>query len=213
MSIKEELKLIFEEEEVNKYVLEVVKILSITNNKLTLAIDYVLTNKNYSAEDRVMLNKMINSLFKYNAKKIKTSQYDNKPYAQLFFNDFLTFINNEKLSMNEFKLVLGIYSILEKSNTYGNILLSLDLHLLAKKTQIDYSNLNKIIKSLEKKKIIIKENKSLFLNYNLFYRGSMINYDIYSEIFNSKDKEKIKEKINNFIDSCNEIDLELEENF
>ena len=36
MSIKEELKLIFEEEEVNKYVLEVVKILSITNNKLTL---------------------------------------------------------------------------------------------------------------------------------------------------------------------------------
>ena len=72
MSIKEELKLIFEEEEVNKYVLEVVKILSITNNKLTLAIDHVLTNKNYLAEDRVMLNKMINSLFKYNAKKIKT---------------------------------------------------------------------------------------------------------------------------------------------
>jgi DNA-binding transcriptional regulator YhcF (GntR family) len=213
MSIKEELKLIFEEEEVNKYALEVVKILSITNNKLTLAIDHVLTNKNYSAEDRVMLNKMINSLFKHNAKKIKTSHYDNKPYAQLFFNDFLAFINSEKLSMNEFKLVLGIYSILEKSNTYGNILLSLDLHLLAEKTQIDYSNLNKIIKSLEKKKIIIKENKSLFLNYNLFYRGSMVNYDIYSEIFNSKDKEKIKEKINNFIESCNEIDLELEENF
>ena len=213
MSIKEELKLIFEEEEVNKYVIEIIKILSITNNKLTLAIDHVLTNTNYSAKDRVMLNKMINSLFKYNAKKIKTSHYDNKPYTQLFFNDFLAFINTEKLSMNEFKLILGIYSILEKSNTFGNILLSLDLHLLSEKTQIDYSNLNKIIKSLENKKIIIKENKSLFLNYNLFYRGSMINYDMYSEIFNSKDKEKIKEKINNFIDSCNEIDLELEENF
>ena len=128
---------------------------------------------------------MLDVLYTKTSKKITTSNYDGKVYCQLFFEDFLKFIKESSFSINEFKVLLAIYAILNESNIYGNVLLNLNQKDLSQKTKIDPSNLNKVIKKLIEKNLLKKENKNIYLNYQYFFRGSKVDYDLYGEIYSN----------------------------
>lgn len=180
----------FTDEEIAEYeVLEFNKIINI-NKGYSKSRDYIILNENYSPDQKIKFINFLEVVFEKKAREVKTSKYDNKPYVQAFFNDFLEFLNNNNLTQNELKICLAIFSILNDSNTYGNVLLNFNNKSLAEKTKIDSSNISKVIKSLEIKNILIKKDNSLFLNYNFFFRGDKIKYDLYKKNFDNLKGEK-----------------------
>ena len=94
---------------------------------------------------------MLEVLYTKNTKKINTSNYDGKVYCQMFFEDFLKFIKENSFSINEFKVLLALYAILNESNIYGNVLLNLSKKTLSEKSGVDITNIGKIIKKLVEK--------------------------------------------------------------
>lgn len=183
MNIKEHLLKHFEEKEVNGYFEELTKISNITKNSYEKSRELILLCKDYPDENKLKMLKMLDVLYVKNNKKINTSNYDNKAYCQMFFEDFLEFLDNNQLSINELKVIFSIYKILNESNTYGNILINLNQKYLSEITKIDASNLSKVIKKLIDKNLLKKENKNIYLNYNYFFRGSKVDYDLYGEIY------------------------------
>lgn len=183
MNIKEHLLKHFEEKEVNGYFEELTKISNITKNSYEKSRELILLCKDYPDENKLKMLKMLDVLYVKNNKKINTSNYDNKAYCQMFFEDFLAFLDNNQLSINELKVIFSIYKILNESNTYGNILINLNQKYLSEITKIDASNLSKVIKKLIDKNLLKKENKNIYLNYNYFFRGSKVDYDLYGEIY------------------------------
>jgi DNA-binding MarR family transcriptional regulator len=103
----------------------------------------------------------------------------------MFFEDFLKFLKEKSFSINEFKVLLAIYTILNESNIYGNVLLNLNKKTLSEKSGVDITNIGKIIKKLIEKNVLKNEDKNIYLNYSFFYRGSKIDYDLYTEIYNN----------------------------
>lgn len=193
MNIKEHLLKHFEEKEVNGYFEELTKISNITKNSYEKSRELILLCKDYLDENKLKMLKMLDVLYVKNNKKINTSNYDNKAYCQMFFEDFLAFLDNNQLSINELKVIFSIYKILNESNTYGNILINLNQKHLSEITKIDASNLSKVIKKLIDKNLLKKENKNIYLNYNYFFRGSKVDYDLYGEIYShviSEDHKK-----------------------
>jgi predicted transcriptional regulator len=183
MNIKEHLLKHFEEKEVNGYFEELTKISNITKNSYEKSRELILLCKDYPDENKLKMLKMLDVLYVKNNKKINTSNYDNKAYCQMFFEDFLAFLDDNQLSINELKVIFSIYKILNESNTYGNILINLNQKYLSEITKIDASNLSKVIKKLIDKNLLKKENKNIYLNYNYFFRGSKVDYDLYGEIY------------------------------
>ncbi len=181
MSIKEQLINHFTKKEVNSYFEELSKISNITKNSYKKSRELIINSNNYLNDDKLKMLEMLDVLYTKTYKKINTSNYDGKVYCQLFFEDFLNFLEKNQLSINELKVLFSIYKTLNEANEFGNVLLNLNQKDLAEKTKIDASNLNKVIKKLIEKNLLKKENKNIYLNYQYFYRGSQVDYDIYSE--------------------------------
>lgn len=185
MNIKEELNNHFSKEEVNNYFEKLSKISNITKNSYEKSREIIIMSVNYSNEDKLKMLKMLEVLYSKTSKKISTSNYDGKVYCQVFFEDFLNFLEKNQLSINELKVLFSIYKTLNEANIYGNVLLNLNQKNLSEKTKIDPSNLNKVIKKLIEKNLLKKDNKDIYLNYQYFFRGSKIDYDLYGEIYSN----------------------------
>lgn len=123
------------------------KILNV-NKTYKASRDYIIKNSKYTNEQKIKYFEFLDVIFKPKAAKIQTSNYDGKPYVIAFFNDFLDFINEKRLTPNELKICLSIYSILNETNTYGNVLISVSNTLIASKTKLDKTNVSKAIKTL-----------------------------------------------------------------
>jgi predicted transcriptional regulator len=192
MSIRETLSLYHDPAEVNKYFEEINKLVNVAQSSYLKTRQLVINNEKLDNNDKNTIMLMLDSLWATNRKdKLKSSDYDEKPYTQMFFSDLLKFIQTSNLKMNEFKVVLGIYEILNEANTYGNVLINFNIKKLADKTGINYSNIFKDINSLVKKNILIKREDNLYLNYNLFYRGNKQSYDNYKDIYNELENNLI----------------------
>lgn len=185
MNIKEELNNHFSKEEVNNYFEELSKISNITKNSFEKSRELIINSNDYSNDDKLKMLKMLDVLYTKNTKKINTSNYDGKVYCQMFFEDFLKFIKENSFSINEFKVLLALYAILNESNIYGNVLLNLSKKTLSEKSGVDITNIGKIIKKLVEKEILKNEDKNIYINYNYFYRGSKVDYDLYGEIYSN----------------------------
>jgi predicted transcriptional regulator len=173
------------------------KIVGAARNSYYKAREFTLLSDTFSNKDKLTMLKMLDSLFMTPGKKnLETSDYDEKPYTQMFFSDLLKFIQTSNLKMNEFKVVLAIYEVLAGANTYGNVLLNFSLKKLSEKTGIPYKNINKDIKSLIEKGVLKKTNDDLFLNYSLFYRGNKIDYDNYKDLYNELEHKQLENNIN-----------------
>lgn len=181
MSIKEELSIHFSKEEVNNYFEELSKISNITKNSFEKSRELIIISNKYLNDDKLKMLKMLDVLYVKTHKKIINSNYDNKVYCQLFFEDFLKFIKESSFSINEFKVLLAIYSILNDSERFGNALLNLSKKSLSEKSGIDITNIGKIIKKLVEKEVLKNVDKNIYLNYQYFWRGTQVDYDIYSE--------------------------------
>jgi len=181
VSIKEELSIHFSKEEVNNYFEELSKISNITKNSFEKSRELIIISNKYLNDDKLKMLKMLDVLYVKQYKKIINSNYDNKVYCQLFFEDFLKFIKESSFSINEFKVLLAIYSILNDSERFGNALLNMSKKSLSEKSGIDITNIGKIIKKLVEKEVLKNVDKNIYLNYQYFYRGSQVDYDIYSE--------------------------------
>ncbi len=181
MSIKEQLINHFTKKEVNSYFEELSKISNITKNSYKKSRELIINSNNYLNDDKLKMLEMLDVLYTKTYKKINTSNYDGKVYCQLFFEDFLNFLEKNQLSINELKVLFSIYKTLNEANEFGNVLLNLNQKDLAEKTKIDTSNLNKVINKLIEKNLLKKENKNIYLNYQYFYRGSQVDYDIYRD--------------------------------
>ena len=184
-NIKEELNNHFSKEEVNNYFEELSKISNITKNSFEKSRELIITSNDYSNDDKLKMLKMLDVLYTKTSKKITTSHYDGKVYCQLFFEDFLKFIKESSFSINEFKVLLAIYTILNEQGRFGNCLMNLSKKDLSEKSGVDITNIGKTIKKLIEKKVLKSQNKSIYINYNYFYRGSKIDYDLYSEIYSN----------------------------
>lgn len=182
-NIKENLLNHFNKEEVNDYFQELSKIFNITKNSFEKSRELITLSNDYSNDDKLKMLKMLDVLYNKNTKKINTSNYDGKVYCQMFFEDFLKFLKENSFSINEFKVLLAIYTILNESNIYGNVLLNLSKKSLSEKSGVDITNIGKIIKKLTEKNILKNENKNIYVNYNYFFRGSKVDYDLYGEIY------------------------------
>jgi predicted transcriptional regulator len=185
LAIESQIDLYTEEEIGNNTLNEVNKIVNI-NKSYKASRDFIIKG-NYNSKEKIQFLNILESLYiSKPSAKVKTSDYDNKPYLITFFNDFLDFLINSDFSKNELKVCLAIYSILEENNTYGNILISANNEILSKKSGIDKSNISKVIKTLIKKGFMKKSNEgALFLNYNFFYRGSKVDYDRFTQKYNN----------------------------
>lgn len=184
MNLKDTLKLHHDPREVDQYFGELSKLLNIAKNSYYRTRDIIIDSNEIENNDKKKLLTMLDSAYQKQKKALPTSDYDNKPYTQLFFDDFLEFINNNNLKMNEFKVVLAIYKILHTTNTYGNILLNFNLQRLSEVAQVPYKNLNRTIKDLIEKDIIIKDkHNSLYLNCQYFFRGTKKDYDMYQDLY------------------------------
>lgn len=198
--IKTQLETYIDEEIVDADVAEFNKILSINEKVYTRSRDYIITNENYNSERKVLFCNFLDVLFQKKGREVRTSKYEQKPYVQTFFKDFLDFLNNNKLSQNELKVCLAIYSILDETNTWGNVLMTLSNGKLAKYTKIDQSNVSKAIKSLESKKVILKDNDgAIYLNYSIFFRGDQVAYDLYAKKFDALNNSNIQLQTTNAI--------------
>ncbi|MBK4736317.1 hypothetical protein [Noviherbaspirillum pedocola] len=182
MDIEKTIETFTDEETSESDVLEFNKILNI-NKGYIKSRDYIILNDLYTPEQKVKFMNFLEVIYQKKGLEVKTSKYDNKPYVQTFFNDFLDFLNSNNLTQNELKLCLAIYSILNESNTYGNVLLTFDNKTLSEKTKIDPSNISKVIKSLEEKKVLVRKGRALYLSYNLFFRGDKVKYDLYKKTY------------------------------
>lgn len=183
----ERLKPFHDTSEIDQYFDTCMKIVGAARNSYYKAREFTMLSETFSNKDKLTMLAMLDSLFMSPAKpKLNTSDYDDKPYTQVFFRDLLNFIQTSSLKMNEFKICLGIYDTLAESNTYGNVLLNFNLKKLSEKTGIPYKNIHKDIKSLIEKNILQKHDDNLYLNYSLFFRGNKIDYDNYKDLYNEK---------------------------
>lgn len=190
MDIKEKLNLHHDPREVNLYFEDISKMLNIAKNNYHKTRDLIIDNTQLLNSDKKKILDMLDCLYQKKSKDLPTTDYEEKPYTQLFFRDFLSFIKTENLRMNELKIIMAIYDILEEKNTFGNVLLNASKKLLSDKTGINITNIQKDIKSLIAKKILIRdEYESLYLNYRYFFRGTKKDYDVYSGLY-----ERIKEQ-------------------
>ncbi len=115
--------------------------------------------------------------------KIPTTNYDNKPYTMIFIKDFLEFImNGNDLTKNEMKAILAIYLTIEEANAIANCLLSVTKKKLAEKSGMALPNLCRAIKGLAEKNVLKETSDgSLYINYNYFFKGSKVQYDMYKQ--------------------------------
>jgi hypothetical protein len=185
MSFREELNNHFTKEEVNNYFEELSKISNITKNSYEKSRELIITSNNYLNDDKLMMLKMLDVLYTKTFKRINTSSYDGKVYCQMFFEDFLEFLKEKSFSINEFKVLLAIYTILNECEKFGNALMNLSQKALSEKSGVDITNIGKIIKKLVQKDILKNENKNIYINYNYFWRGSKIDYDDYTKTYSS----------------------------
>ena len=185
---------LFTEEEIGSSVInEINKIVNI-NKSYQASREFIIKGK-YTNEQRIQYLTVLDSIFiNKPSARVKTTDYDNKPYLITFFDDFLNFLISTDFSKNELKVCLAIYSILAESNTYGNILLCANNELISKKSGIDKTNISKVMKTLITKDFIRKTKEgSLLLNYNFFYRGSKVDYDRFTNVFdNNNNKGDLK---------------------
>lgn len=173
----------------NFHIEEVKKIISINKANNKLSRDFIIKSQKYTAEDKIIYLDILDNINSVNRKaKIKTTNYDGKVYALLFIEEFSAFLRNPEnnFTAREMKLLLAIYEIITKANAISNCLLSCDKKYLAKVAGIDFTNIGKIIKSLEKKNILkVDENNSIFLNYQYFFMGNSMNYDMYKNKYDN----------------------------
>lgn len=185
MILKEQIEVYTDSEIGNTTLNEVHKIVNI-NKSYTASRDYIIKG-NYNSNEKIQFLNILESLYiNKPSQKVKTTNYDNKPYLITFFNDFLEYLLKSDLSKNELKLCFSIYSILEENNTYGNVLICATNELLSKKSGIDKSNISKVLKTLIQKDFIKKtDDGSIMLNYNFFYRGSKVDYDTFANKYDN----------------------------
>lgn len=165
---------------------EITKIIN-TQKNFKRCREFIIKHDTYSNEQKIRFFEMLDLIYKRKNTEVRTSNYDGKPYSMTFFNDFLDFLNNNYLTQNEMKFIISIYAILSESNTYGNVLLSVTNQTLSQKSGIDLTNISKTIKSLVAKGLIKKQESSIYLNYEYFFRGSKIEYDRFKSKFDTLD--------------------------
>lgn len=189
LELKDQIEIYTDTEIGNSILNEVNKIVNI-NKSYTASRDFII-KANYNSTEKIQFLNILESLYiNKPSKKISTTNYDNKPYLITFFNDFLAFLIGSDFSKNELKVCLAIYSILEENNTYGNILVCATNELLSKKSGIDKSNISKVLKTLIQKDFIKKTTDgSIMLNYNFFYRGSKVDYDIFTNKYDNNNNK------------------------
>lgn len=165
---------------------EITKIIN-TQKNFKRCREFIIKHDTYSNEQKIRFFEILDLIYKRKNTEVRTSSYDGKPYSMTFFNDFLDFLNNNYLTQNEMKFIISIYAILSESNTYGNVLLSVTNQTLSQKSGIDLTNISKTIKSLVAKGLIKKQESSIYLNYEYFFRGSKIEYDRFKSKFDTLD--------------------------
>lgn len=165
---------------------EITKIIN-TQKNFKRCREFIIKHDTYSNEQKIRFFEMLDLIYKRKNTEVRTSNYDGKPYSMTFFNDFLDFLKNNYLTQNEMKFIISIYAILSESNTYGNVLLSVTNQTLSQKSGIDLTNISKTIKSLVAKGLIKKQESSIYLNYEYFFRGSKIEYDRFKSKFDILD--------------------------
>lgn len=180
MTIREEAELFCDDPLESSDLDEVSKIVGI-NKGYRASREHIILSTKYTPDQKIVYMNILDSIYKKDTKKVKTSNYDNKPYCITFFDDFLHFLCNNNLSQNELKLCMAIYKILHAQNGFGNVLLNYSNESLASHTNINITNISRTLKGLCEKGIIKKEGGTLLLNYNFFFRGSKIEYDNYAE--------------------------------
>ncbi len=177
--LKQRLLTQFEETEVNDYFIELSKVSNITKNSFEKSRELITLSNNYSNPDKLKMLKMLDVLYSNKNKILKTSDYENKVYCQMFFEDFLVFLKENSFSINEFKVLLAIYKILNEQGRFGNCLMNLSKKHLSETSGVDITNIGKTIKRLIEKNVLKSENKNIYINYNYFWRGSKVDYDKY----------------------------------
>ncbi|MGZ3633796.1 MAG: replication/maintenance protein RepL, partial [Parachlamydiaceae bacterium] len=108
--------------------------------------------------------------------------YDGKVYSLIFINEFLRFLRSPEnnFTLSEFKLLLTIYELISNANSISNCLVGVKKKYLAEQAGIDYKNLSKVFKSLQAKNILkVDDNGSIYINYQYFFMGNSMNYDLY----------------------------------
>ncbi|HEX7936112.1 MAG TPA: replication/maintenance protein RepL [Paraburkholderia sp.] len=167
----------------NEKLEQVKKIVSINKNNFKSSRDFIVKSSTYTAEDKIIFLDILDTLNSVNRKKkLVTSNYDGKPYSLVFINEFFSFLNNPEnsFSLREIKLLMAIYKIIAEANAYSNCLISCHKNFLAETAGIDKTNIGKIIKSLEKKKILkVDIHGSIYINCEYFFMGNSMNYDLY----------------------------------
>lgn len=167
----------------NNHIEEVKKIVSINRNNIKTSREFIVRNTNYTADEKLVYLEILDVLNNVNVGgKFKTTNYDGKVYSLMFITDFVKFIRkpDSKFTMNEFKLLLTIYELISTANSISNCLIGCKKKYLAEQSGIEYKNLSKVFNSLKKKNILKEDdNGSLFINYEYFFMGNSMNYDIY----------------------------------
>ncbi|GAB3374751.1 replication protein [Massilia agri] len=184
MSIKEKLNQHFDQKEIDVYFRDINKVLNVCKNSYKESRKLIILSDEYNGDQKLKMIEMIDVLYSNKRRELVTSDYDGKVYTQLFFSDFLKFINTNDLTMNEFKIILAVYEMLKRNDKFGNVLLSCNLTSLAKAANVSYKNINKTITSLIEKNILTREEKDLYLNYKYFFRGTKLDYDLYKDLYN-----------------------------
>ena len=78
----------FEETEVNDYFIELSKVSNITKNSFEKSRELITLSNNYSNTDKLKMLKMLDVLYSNKNKILKTSDYENKVYCQMFLKIF-----------------------------------------------------------------------------------------------------------------------------
>lgn len=164
------------------YLQEATKIISLNEKSMKRARDYVITAECYNGDEKIKIIDLIETSFNKKKKQLNTTDFDGKPYAMVFMDNLLDFIFNNDFTKNEQQIIYGIYKILNKTNSYGNVLMSVSYQMLSDISKVHVSNVPRIMKNLIKKEFLKKDKYgSIYLNYHYFFKGSKVQYDEYKE--------------------------------
>lgn len=164
---------------------------------------HLIYTSEFSSEDKKQMFDILMSVGNYRIPKIKTSNYDDKPYTIMFIKDFLAFLTNpnNNLTKNELMTLMTIFLKIEEANSISNVLMNINQSAIAKKLGIDPRNMSYVMKGLQEKGIIKKNDGSLYINYNYFFKGSKAQYDNYKKVFdgiNGNERNADYEGFNNY---------------
>ncbi len=168
------------------YLEEACKVISLNENSMKRARDYVVKSDGYTGDVKIKLLDIIETSFSKKKQIVRTTEYDGKPYAMVFMDNLLDFIFKNDFTKNEQQIIYAIYKVLNSTNSFGNVLISVNHQQLSQIANVNTTNISRIFKSLIGKGFLKKDKfGSIYLNYHYFFKGSKLQYDEYKEKYDA----------------------------